>query len=303
VVPALVWLFAGCEALSDPPAPNSQALTEDSTEDDTAPVGPGDLGLDVLPTRVPGDLDLVAEISETMPTVALVTWSGRYPGSVTYDVGVETYRIAGHRVGERHEAWLVGCAPEHPLDFHLEGRDGLGTFATDWQRLHTDSLEQVQIELDQVLDQPAEVSLGLVLMAWVWSGGKDGLSLVDRNGEIVWSWLTPDSHAIAAAEWTGSGAWVLLQETAHGGEPGKIVFVRADGEVTAEIEAAGAHHQLEVLPDGAVAWLEAEERIVEGLGSVVGDIVMEQSPDGERRVTWSTWDTLPIDPGPMWDST
>lgn len=61
-----------------------------------------------------------------------------------------------------------------------------------------------------------------------------------------------------------------------------------------------AHHDFVFLPEGGRAWIESEDREVDGV-LVRGDRVLRSFPDGAEQVLWSAWDHLEYDPDRVWE--
>jgi hypothetical protein len=236
-----------------------------------------------------------------MPTVVQVTWFGDYPGTVTYDVGVDVYQRQGLLSGDRYSAWLVGCAPDHALDYVLTGLDGDTEFTTGSARVATGSLPDDGLALHQEVGNPDAIAPGLLLVAWRESNAASGVSLIDSEGTVVWLWETESGFQIEAAEWVDSGVWVMMVKGGSANESNEVVFVDADGSINTRFAAPNAHHDLHALSTGGVAWLQTEVRDLDNWGSVVGDVVVIADENGDQTEAFNTFEALTVTRSNMWD--
>lgn len=132
--------------------------------------------------------------------------------------------------------------------------------------------------------------------------------IVDGQGEVVW-WhqLEVDyDHTITRALLSadGSGVTYLLWTNLHHGGPEswmrQLVRVSFDGQWVETLALSGAHHDLDLMPDGAIACLMYDAREVEGI-VVSADRLVEVAPDGSLRQIWTVWDHVEFDPDQQYE--
>jgi hypothetical protein len=118
------------------------------------------------------------------------------------------------------------------------------------------------------------------------------VALVDREGQPVWASAgqDPESSLVSAA-WTEEGMWTL-QEARNDSKTTQVVLQSLDGGVLEVYEAADAHHHLTPMPNGGVAWLEADARDIYPYGLVYGDRVVVAAPGESPVEAFNTWDLL-----------
>lgn len=258
--------------------------------------------------------ELDASRSEWMPTVLHVVW-GELPGGIHYDDGVQvrfSAGVAGDDGG--HQAWLVGPRERSGVRWWFEAADGSGC-----TEARVDEVGELPVPaLEGLAESPgAEPPVaGLVFATWFGDPGQpnslqSGMALMDREGVAVWSSAGLAGYRVAAGVWTPTGVWTLQEAEFGTVGPNLLVFIGVDGSVGAVREVPEAHHDLALLDDGSLLWLETDIRSVEDAGAgagehldVVGDALQRLWPDGALETVFSSWDALPFVPGESqtWDS-
>ena len=255
-----------------PPLPNS-LLASDSDSETADP------------------LDLTTALAPDQPTVVHVTWSGEVPAKVRYDTGRSLLEAPGVLNDEgRYEAWLVGTPANAPVDLWLVDESGLAL--SDVHRVYTDALSWDPGPMTTAWTSSGADDSGLLMLAHSVSRDAAGVTLHNPVGETVWAWQAPSGSAVEAARWADDGVWALVLPETGDGDDNVLVRIAASGELLGEWPAPQSHHDLRVLPDGTVAWLQMDSRQIDGLGEVLGDALVELGPDGEQRVVFSTFDAF-----------
>lgn len=284
----LPLVFLAC---SPPQAEDSAAQTG------ADPTGGTQLGL---------DLDLAVAPAELAPSALVVTWTAtdqldglkiacdRGGGSV---IEVAADPATGRQI-------LVGFKPQMTVSVRLLAQiDGVLT-ASDWTTAETGPLSP---ELPAVLVDAAEEGAlggGAVVVTHVQS--PPAVLVVDGDGDIVW-WRIMDQDAwVSRARVSADGEHILVNAGLQTlPTPVGMRRLSLDGELVDSVVVEDAHHDFVELPDGTLAFLAAERRDLDG-ESVVGDQLVEVSPDGQRSVAWSVFDLLPYQaetdtiPGDEW---
>lgn len=147
-------------------------------------------------------------------------------------------------------------------------------------------------------------------------GAEQGPVIFDSAGYPVWAWTPPDEVAgmlsTRARLTPDQDALVfnnfLLEQPGDDNDGiGALVEVALDGSSYTLIDAPYNHHDFDLLDDGTLVWLDADEREVEGFGTLRGDRIVERAPDGTETAYGSTWDYFPAaaeapeeDPSSWW---
>ena len=123
-------------------------------------------------------------------------------------------------------------------------------------------------------------------------GEVSSVFLVDREGHVQWTHLVQGGLTTANAM---VGGETLFYDTvmpgAGIGHIQQLSLASADLDL---IDTPELHHSFTRLPDATVAWLEIDVRDTAQWGPVVGDRIVERSPDGTERTITSLWDHLPV---------
>lgn len=120
-----------------------------------------------------------------------------------------------------------------------------------------------------------------------------GAVILDEGGEIVWFFDTPLGTAVSTGWALGASGDVLLRAYGQGaGEQGAVFRVSMAGEIRETVPLTDGHHEIGHAPDLAFAYLRAVARDIDG-ETIVGDEIVEVSPDGTERVAWNAFDCLP----------
>ncbi len=125
---------------------------------------------------------------------------------------------------------------------------------------------------------------------------------IDRSGEVVWANVldadrqTTDIHLNTA----GDGFNFNDYAADHSVDDSYARFVGYDGSAQREIRTVNGHHAYELFDDGRIAFLAIDLRTADYIdkngdpanGPVVGDVLIEQQPDGTTREVWNAWNDL-----------
>jgi hypothetical protein len=140
-----------------------------------------------------------------------------------------------------------------------------------------------------------------MLLVWFDPGvGRAAAMILDRDGAVVWYYVSEQATSMSARFSEDGLAVVLLLEQTRASDA-KIVRVPLDGSPITETAAPGGHHDFRELGDGRYAYLAEDLRDIDGT-QVKGDRIMEIGPDGSREV-WDAFDSLDMVPGEGWDMT
>jgi hypothetical protein len=114
------------------------------------------------------------------------------------------------------------------------------------------------------------------------------VSVIDPLGRVIWA-RQGDRYAYRAALardgegiWTASQAWSAT-------DPSVLQRLGLDGGLAEERTVVGGHTDMVELPDGALATLGWDIRVLEGR-KLLGDSIVELGLDGFERRVWTIWD-------------
>lgn len=240
------------------------------------------------------DIATVVHVAWDMPEAA-TAWVEYGP---TDAYGAETPPVA--LAPGAASATLLGLRPDATWHWRLRLRDGDREWIGEDATVATGSLpgDLPEIEVANTRRAPARFVVTSAVVATDEVGA--AAMVLDDTGAIVWYWIAPWGRVPAARPSIDGTALHVLVEGEDGAESA-IVRVPLDGGDETWFDAPGAHHDFQELPDGTLAWIAYTVRDVRG-ENVVGDLVVERSPDGETRVAWDAFATLPVERNDGWNS-
>jgi hypothetical protein len=228
--------------------------------------------------------EVVATVSERVPTVVTVTWRTEQPtvGWVEFGPEGEEVRQTPREPEPRteHEVVLVGLPPETSVQFTVRGDDADG----EPQGVTTGALAD-ELPVLSVTGEPDELWRSFPVL----SASTDDVLLVllDPQGRIVWSWKDTRGGSVFRSQILHDGSGIVYSSTLREAEPSEesaLVKVRWDG--TEEVlPVPWLAHDFVELPDGTLVSLTYVT--VDG---VQGNALVSVSPDGQLTPGWSTFD-------------
>ena len=211
-------------------------------------------------------------------TVLRVSWEGS-ADTVRWETDGDSGTVEGDG-----EALIVGPHENELVRVTVTGPDGDAPVVTAPTGLLPRGLPSFEVSTGDRAPTP-------MLLAAV--GALSWTFVLDETGEVVWySGLDEGSAA------TGVGVQEGLplhnvQDTDKDEGDGSVHQHAWDGELVAEHETDLGHHFFLMHDDGRLAYLQADVRLVEDEGFVVGDSLRILHPDGESELFWSAWDHFP----------
>lgn len=247
--------------------------------------------------------DISVQTSTAIPAVLTVGFTTPPGATAWVEFGAERTdeRLTPQSTGSEHTHHLLGLPPLTAAQLQIvvevdgeEHRSGLLSEQTG-QILPSTPLPEVTINSYA----PSEHAAVLISLF----SDPTHVLMMGLDGTVFWSMQTGES-----GERGGLGCQPAMSEglvffnsfEIDGWAEGLIESVALDGSPVAQVETPGAHHFFERLPDGTLAWMAIEPREVDGMGTVVGDQIMLQSPDGEPESLISLWDHLSLYETPTW---
>jgi hypothetical protein len=119
------------------------------------------------------------------------------------------------------------------------------------------------------------------------------VSIIDQEGGNIW-YMEPGGFATRARLAPDRGSVVVATSVQGPGDPGMVRWVGWDGSIQREVEVMGIHTDFDLLPDGTVAALSREVRLLgEDDRPFRGETIIEIRPDGTQELVWSVFDDFP----------
>lgn len=242
--------------------------------------------------------------SALIPTVVVVDWALDLEEmkSARIEYGPDT--AYGHTLSSRIEAGppyrdlLLGTPADSELHLRVIAEGPLGEYASEDQVVSTGSLPASLPNLS--VEHGVTHWEGFLLTSLLASSA--GPVILDDQGNYVW-WYPIDKEKT----WEGTvpGRSQIARDgrslyfsynNVSGGKDNAIFEVSLDGAAIERIDAPYAHHDFLELPDGGLAWIAYDPREVKG-EEILGDRLMERSPEGVTREVFSIWDHYEYTPG------
>ena len=277
-------LLLSCDKQEDTSGDN-EPPADDTAQDDTGDSpDPQELLLDVL-----------AEVSEIVPTVAVVRWETSQPttGMVRFGSdGALDHQTPSTPEGTSHEAVLLGLRADQEVTFEISVSAGeLGETSAP-QQVRTGALPTGLPSLLLSSHDP-DASMGGFTILPLQNSERCWTTIVDAEGEYVWALEIPCQTHRTRLLPDGSGLVSHFQTAPD--EPLVLRTLSFLGEVTAEVAVESGHHDFAIVDDGTWAVLGLNERTFQDGDEevrLVADTIIEVTSDGEQQVIWDLFDHL-----------
>ena len=240
---------------------------------------PDDTGATVDLTIGPGNIPPTLQASWTSPEATLAT--------VEASFGEETLRFTEEAASTKHSVNLLGVPAQTQVDVRVLVDDAVVAEGS----ATSSGLPAWVPDFDFVADAPEAAQPGLTFVPiFIELGG--GVVFVDERGRSVWAYPPEDDahELVFRARMSLDGKHALFNGQALSEDgPGKIFKIALDGSTSTTAQITSGHTDfVEYTPDGyvAIGW---EIREIDGR-KILGDTLVERSPEGVERVVWSTWD-------------
>lgn len=246
-----------------------------------------------------GITSLETELVEGHESVIRVSWTTRQERETWIDFGLEGQldRRSEISKGTEHEVLLLGLPELSEVSLAPSSGDVQGPailIETGPSPAGFPKLETTHLVSDALMP-------GYILGCSAIDGPE--IFVMDREGRLVWWWRSGDKdHVMTSCRPTPDGdgvtfGWYYKYLDV---EPAEFRTITWDGQERASIPAEFAHHTFTQLEDGTLATLELDIRETETYGTVIGDQLVEISPDGSRRIVFSSWDHQTPEPNEGW---
>ena len=263
-------------------------------------------GLSALALYASGCGTCGAEITfpEDSSHQATITWSGKADGAVAVIYGDDGRTAAATSDGRSHSATLWGLPSLAEITYQIT--DGGEAVCEDVFTARGVSSELPDLAVP--VHEPG-LTAGWQYIAGVAMGEGRTLFMLDRQGRWVWSSRHSAERTVSAVAIDGDALLYNQFDIDRSNDVGEVTRqpLFADEDAATSTRTEGAHHTFDLLPDGTLAFPSADVRLwtdpeTEADVSVVGDRILEVSPDGEVRELWSLWDHETPQKHDAWDS-
>ena len=194
-----------------------------------------------------------------------------------------------------HDILLRGLHANAEVHFRLVAISGEELICSEEQVFETGGLPAALPTFER--EQGGEESLAGYILAPVITADSSFASIFDANGRVVWAFEREDT--IWRTHMARDGEGVLINKHATGvNTKGAVSKVFFDGEEVQLAAVRAAHTDFVELPDGAVAVLTWEIREFDVGGEtrrILGDTLVEVSPEGVPREIWNVFDHFEVD--------
>lgn len=226
---------------------------------------------------------ITASLSSAIPTVGVVGWSTDLAGvteaRIDFDLvnaqpGELNVGSGGPIRSSASSAWLLGLKPERDYAYRITVTAGQTECVSADQFLTAGALANAPTITREAGPAVDMQEVGFILNCGYSTGQA---TIVDADGEVVWSAETPRSCSRAHMDWSGESMWMMSANAAvgnsAGASAGEVMRFRMDGTGREDIVGLErAHHDFTVLPDGTTAFLVVAEPPYSG--------IVERTPDG-----------------------
>lgn len=224
--------------------------------------------------------------STTTGTVGIASWSTSVEGRtrvVVSEGGVPWIASDWQEPTLIHEAVLLGLHADGAYTVRVEAEGGGTSDPTDFA---TGSLPP-EVSQPTVTGEP---EWGGWLLTSTVSGSGTGPVLLDPAGRVVWWGLHQGEGRVTRARLRpdGTGVWYGYVESESEDKSG-LLAVDWQGTELASIPAPAFSHDFVVRPDGDLAWIEFDRRLLAEDLPVWGNRIIEGGPDAQTEV-FSTFD-------------
>lgn len=236
-----------------------------------------------------------------LPAVVHAVWDAEEGATTWLELGLDGELVRSTAEGAEAESTLLALLPGRQYAARAVARDAEGL--TAWSDEVAFTTESPPPDLPELTVSDGDASAwagdGLVLVPVLQLGIASWVTFVDRAGEYVWWNAAPAGLIMPSVRITADGRGVLYEvnDLEYDHPDGGVHVVAFDGSSRSFTPAPKVHHDAVDLPDGRIAWLEHEERELEGEDGVVrswsGDVLMEAevgAPAGSARRVVASFD-------------
>ena len=275
----VAWILAwgpGCPGDDDDTADDDTAMPDDDSGEDGEPI-----------------MDVSWRLHEEIESLVYVTWTQADPATThvefSFDEG-EWLSSPSQENGEGEaEALLLGIPYDTEFAFRVVYDLGDGPVTTAEHTAEAGALPEAFPVPELIAsDADAYEPTGRYLLSSInaynggWTGGDYYKFIMDRQGRIVWTLLTPDNNWSIYLRVSANGEDLLWDEFTYwsgwdDGADSQVHRMKIDGTILESTPTPGGHHAFTELPDGTIVW---------GAASWWSETLEKVGPDGIQRTVW-----------------
>jgi hypothetical protein len=250
---------------------------------------------------------LVATPASHVAAVVRVSWEAPVPTTgfvVATDGDGAQWTSPTSALALAHDLAFFGLpmGEDYALVLHAEDDEG-GTWSSEPVVFSSPSLPSSSPTLSLSVDATDRVA-GYHAFPVVQSTADPSsypIVIVDDDGRVVWATQNPGGELCTAVRFSRDGRR-LLANFGSG-----VVSHPLDGSAPTTFPRQGAHHDFIELPNGNIAMIVEDERVLDGV-TYTSDAVYEIDERGRKTELWNLWDRLDelgltIGGGVDWDET
>lgn len=246
------------------------------------------------------EVPCTSEVDAASPLVTRVAWASGVGGTSTLDFTWGEEAGEGAVIDEsatQHVGSIVGVPPLTDVSYTaVTEADG-----KTWRCEGTFRTANLAVNTPAVLitvDEPDRRSSERFLVGAMYSSTADPMFVLDRQGRYRWFLEDDEDHMVLMATPALDGGLIHSRfGRPQGFVDGELIWRDLAGDRVESEPLPGSHHVFRELSDGSVLYLKLDirEALVAGeVRTVIGDSVIERSPDGVERVLFTTWDHLEL---------
>jgi hypothetical protein len=235
--------------------------------------------------------------NEEIESILQLDWNQLSPAltwvEYSFDEGVWLQSPPVERDEGAHQELLLGIPYDTDVRIRVVNDLGKGPLYTEEMTAQTGNIPR-QFPMPELLAADAERwdPTGNYLLGSInledggWIPGRFWKFILDRQGRVVWTHMTPDDHWTIFMRPSLDGTAFLWDEATFWsdwdeGRGSEVHRMTIDGNIVESYSTPGLHHAFTELPGGSLVW---------GSASWSNETLEELQPDGGRRQLWNCRD-------------
>ncbi len=246
-------------------------------------------------------LEAELTLSEIVPTVVTIEWNVDGAESAYVEYGLDdqygSVRHVSPDGSDRMSTMILGLKPSREYHFRAVNEYSDGPVYGEDHSLTTGATpSDLTSTTVQTFDE-SQLEDGFFITATM----PGGPVILDHDGDFVWWYTGQGSTGCNRAYMDPDGDSIWFNQTKEAEEGfASVVHMSMDGTKLEVINTPGAHLDFVLLPDHTIAYQSYDPKDIEGT-EIMGEKIMETSPDGTTTEVWSFWDHFELEPGTLED--